>query len=269
MALASLGACTAPAGEDEISSSEGALRALDTDESAFLGLLNAYRAQNGLAPLTATPLLNQVAYDHSLDMGQKAYFDHNDLNGVNPFDRMKNAGYRGGAMAENIAAGNSSAQGTFDQWKYSAGHNANMLGTAYRAIGIGRAAVPGSPYTYYWTTDFGDVVDGSQLPGGGTTGGGTTGGGTTGGGTTAVAQLYTDYGYRGRTQSLAVGRYTLSRLSGVGNDSVSSLRVPSTLKVTLYQNDNFGGTSVVFTGNSFYVGSAFNDQASSVVVEAR
>ncbi len=277
---APLAACSAGVNDDTIVASEGALRALDTEESAFLSLINAYRAQNGLAALTATPLLNQVAYDHSLDLGQNRYFDHNDLQGNSPFARMKNAEYRGGAMAENIAAGNSSAQATFDQWKGSAGHNANMLGAAYRAIGIGRAAVTGSPYTYYWTTDFGDVVDGSQLPGGGgpdastpdadtPDAGSADEGANDSGAPPAVAQLFTDANYLGRTQALVIGRYPLAQLSVVGNDSVSSLKVPATLKVTLFQNDNFGGTSRVYTGDTWYLGRARNDQASSVVVEAR
>jgi uncharacterized protein YkwD len=147
---------------DEVSESSQELRQLDAEEAEFLRLINAHRAANGnLPPLTATPLLNQVAYDHSLDMAKNKYFDHNDLNGVNPFDRMKNAGYQGGWMAENIAAGNETAAKTFEQWKNSSGHNANMLGTHYTAIGIGRAYDAASPYRWYWTTDFGDKVDGS------------------------------------------------------------------------------------------------------------
>jgi hypothetical protein len=74
---------------------------------------------------------------------------------------MKNAGYQGGWMAENIAAGNETAAKTFEQWKNSPGHNTNMLGEHYRAIGIGRAYDAASPYRWYWTTDFGDRIDDS------------------------------------------------------------------------------------------------------------
>ena len=38
--------------------------------------------------------------------------------------------------------------------------NANMLSTSYSAIGIGRAYTAGSPYSWYWTTEFGGVNDG-------------------------------------------------------------------------------------------------------------
>jgi uncharacterized protein YkwD len=62
-------------------------------------------------------------------------------------------------MGENIAAGFSTAQDVFNAWKNSPGHNANMLDPSFKAIGIGLATVSGSSYTYYWTTDFGGVVD--------------------------------------------------------------------------------------------------------------
>ena len=48
----------------------------------------------------------------------------------------------------------------FDGWKGSPGHNANMLGTNYTTIGIGRYFLQGSTYGWYWTTDFGGFSDG-------------------------------------------------------------------------------------------------------------
>ena len=155
-------ACGAPGAPVERSqASDEALRNLDDQEQAFLGLINQYRQSQGLAPLTATPLLNQVAYDHSNDMATNDYFDHNDKAGHSPFDRMKTAGYDGGYMAENIAAGNADAQSTFEQWRNSPGHDENMRGPHYVAIGIGRAYGSTAPYSWYWTTDFGNYVDDS------------------------------------------------------------------------------------------------------------
>lgn len=141
-----------------------ALRGLDAEEAAFVQLLNTYRAANGRAPVVATRLLNQVAYDHSLDMGTRRYFSHNSPEGTSPFQRMREAGYSGG-RAENIAAGNADAQRTFTQWRNSPGHNTNMLDSSSRAIGIGRAYVAGSPYRYYWTNVFGTVVDSTAITG--------------------------------------------------------------------------------------------------------
>lgn len=51
---------------------------------------------------------------------------------------------------------------------------------------------------------------------------------------------------------------------GTWNDVVSSLRVSPGCTATLYQHDQFGGTSQQFTGEVAYVGNAFNDWASSI-----
>jgi uncharacterized protein YkwD len=163
LAVTALGAaCVAHEDQgEELGDSTEALRNLESEEAEFLRLINEYRTKSGRAALTATPLLNQVAYDHLLDMATKGYFDHTNKEGQSPFDRMRAAGYTGGAMSENLAAGNSTAAKTFEQWKSSSGHNANMLGSAYRAIGIGRVYLASSPYRFYWTTVFGDKVDSS------------------------------------------------------------------------------------------------------------
>lgn len=139
------------------------LRDLDGEEAAFVRLLNDYRASMGLPALTATRLLNQVAYDHSLAMGTQGFFSHTAPSGSTPFTRMSAAGYPYG-VAENIAAGNADAARTFTQWRNSPGHNTNMLNARARAIGVGRAFVSGSRYRYYWTNIFGSVVDGSANP---------------------------------------------------------------------------------------------------------
>jgi hypothetical protein len=126
---------------------------------AFLGLINQYRAQNGLEPLAMSPTLTTAARDHSQDMATQNYFDHTGLNGSTFSQRIAAAGYPGGTLAENIFAGDPTAQGAFEWWRNSPGHNANMLNPAYKAIGIGRATAPGSDFGWYWTTTFGDVVD--------------------------------------------------------------------------------------------------------------
>ncbi len=161
LALGALARCGGGADGDAFAVSE--LRNPDAEEAAFVRLLNNYRASQGLAPVTATPLLNQVAYDHSLAMGTQRFFSHNDPSGGTPFTRMAAAGYPNG-VAENIAAGNAGAAATFEQWRTSPGHNTNMLSARARAIGIGRAYVANSQYRYYWTNVFGSVVDSSATP---------------------------------------------------------------------------------------------------------
>jgi uncharacterized protein YkwD len=128
---------------------------LNSTEAAFLGLINAYRAQNALGPLTATGTLNVASYDHSLDMNVNSYFSHTSQNGDSPWDRMTVAGYDYNTYkGENIAAGYATPQAVFDGWRNSPGHNANMLNEHFNAIGIGFVSEG-----HHWTTDFGGIVD--------------------------------------------------------------------------------------------------------------
>ena len=135
---------------------------VDSEEQAFLGLINAYRAQNGKGALTISTNLGRAATWHGGDMGTKNYFSHTDSLGRSPSTRAQNCDYPGGA-GENIAAGTnwSSAQSVFNAWKASSGHNANMLNGGYTKIGIARVYTAGSQYSWYWVTDFGLVDDGT------------------------------------------------------------------------------------------------------------
>ena len=139
---------------------------LDSQETAFLTLINNYRAANGRSALKVSPNLNRASTWLGQDMGSKAYFSHTDSLGRSPSTRAQNCGYAGGA-GENIAAGTvwDTAQEAFDAWRNSSGHNANMLNSSYRVIGIARVQVPGSPYNWYWVTNFGTYDDsGSGTP---------------------------------------------------------------------------------------------------------
>jgi uncharacterized protein YkwD len=136
---------------------------LDNEEQAFLTLINQHRATNGVGPLTPCTSLNRAAQGHSEDMRDQNYFSHTGLNGSSPWDRACWACYQHGcgpttAMAENIAAGNSGAQATFNQWLNSPGHNANMLNGNFTMIGIGRAT-GGGTYGVYWTNVFGGITE--------------------------------------------------------------------------------------------------------------
>src|SRR3989442_1964867 len=139
--------------------------ALDGEEQAFLGLINQYRAQNGLGGLSLDGQLNDASKWMSQDMCAKNYFSHTDSLGRDPFTRMAAFGYNYNTWkGENLAAGTDTAQSAFDLWKSSPGHNANMLNGNFTVIGIGRAYTPGSPFGWYWTTDFGGQGDAGAPP---------------------------------------------------------------------------------------------------------
>ena len=133
---------------------------MDAEEKAFLVLINNYRAQNGLAPLALSYTLTKSSQWKSADMANNSYFAHDDQS-RSWSQRIGDCGYGFNTwLGENIAAGYVTAQSVFNAWKASPGHNANMLGTNFTAIGIGRYYRAGSPYGWYWTTDFGGVSDG-------------------------------------------------------------------------------------------------------------
>lgn len=140
---------------------------LSPQEQQFLTLINQYRASKGLPALKASKALNVASFYHSKDMAVRKYFSHTTKSpllagqsGATPWARMADAGYGYSTYkAENIAAGQTTAQAVFNAWKASSGHNANMLNPNYKVIGIGMAVVSGSPYGTYWTTDFGGFVD--------------------------------------------------------------------------------------------------------------
>jgi uncharacterized protein YkwD len=129
---------------------------LTSDEAQVLALVNKERASAGCGALTVNPILVAVARAHSKDMAVRGYFDHNSPDGKSPFDRMRDAGYKGGLMGENIAAGQPTPAAVMDAWMKSPGHRANILNCGYKVIGIGVYSLASSPYRIYWTQDFGD-----------------------------------------------------------------------------------------------------------------
>ena len=63
----------------------GAEAAQDSEEQAFLTLINSYRTQNGLGTLSLNTQLNNAADWMSVDMGANNYFSHTDSLGRDPF----------------------------------------------------------------------------------------------------------------------------------------------------------------------------------------
>jgi len=137
----------------------------DEEERAFLKLINDYRAQNGVAPLALSQAMGAAAEHHSADMATNNYFSHTLSGGLIWSQNMTNHGYTYNTYrGENIAAGNELASNTFLQWKNSPTHNANMLDSHFAAIGVGRVYDADSTWKWYWTTNFGGVVDAPAVP---------------------------------------------------------------------------------------------------------
>lgn len=132
-------------------------------ECEVLALVNQKRAQGAscggvpyppAGPLTRNALLTQSARGHAKDMGDKGYFSHQGLDGKSPFDRMKEAGYSGGTMGENIAAGQPSPASVVEGWMQSTGHCQNIMQGKYKDLGVGYY-LGAQGYKHYWVQNFG------------------------------------------------------------------------------------------------------------------
>lgn len=129
----------------------------DSEERAFLDLINDYRRSKGEGALTLNNNLGAAANFHSRDMAKKNYFKHTLKNGDSAEQNIRRFGYTNYvAVGENIAAGYETANDVMKAWKSSPGHDRNMRSSRFTEIGIGRAHSKGSKYGWYWTTTFGD-----------------------------------------------------------------------------------------------------------------
>ncbi len=133
---------------------------VDAEEHAFLDIINGYRAENGLQPLTLSANLNRAATWMATDMATNNRFGHIDSVDRGPFERTVDCGYPVPA-GENLAAGSRRHQAgaAFELFRNSPGHNSNMLEPRYRQIGIARVYRPGSRHSWYWATNFGTIDD--------------------------------------------------------------------------------------------------------------
>lgn len=143
-----------------------------TEARKMLSMINSFRTGSDAwywseDNQTKTQCSNLQNLDYDYDLEKIAMlraaeialrFDHTRPNGGTCFDAYKTVSSTYTAVGENIAAGYSSTESTFVQWreddeKYSGqGHRRNMLSSSFNAVGIGHVAVNG---THYWVQEFG------------------------------------------------------------------------------------------------------------------
>ncbi|HVY36073.1 MAG TPA: Ig-like domain-containing protein, partial [Candidatus Paceibacterota bacterium] len=84
-----------------------------------------------------------------------------------------------------------------------------------------------------------------------------------------VVTLYKDCNYGGTPTSLPAGTYTLAQLQAAGilNNDVSSIFIASGYRTTLYDGDNFTGSSLALTSSvSCLIDKSFNDLTTSLAI---
>ncbi len=147
---------------------------IDTEEWNFLKLINDYRATFGLSPLKISVKLTESADWMSNDMAVSGHLDHVDSKGRNINTRIPSFGYSAPHIAENIAWVGPTGQSAFDAWKNGCDGDANGNNCTYahreqmkdaQAVAIGIARVQSThDQNWYWTTDFGSVLDAEITP---------------------------------------------------------------------------------------------------------
>ena len=146
----------------------GANPVLDTEEKAFVVLLNNYRTSIGLNPLQVSISLTRAADWFNRDLTirtDKTNLRHDDSLGRDYVERLADFGYGYNTWTgENIAGGQLTAQQVFDEWLASPTHAIHMRDAHYTTMGIARFYSATAKYGWYWTNDFGGVNDPQVLP---------------------------------------------------------------------------------------------------------
>jgi uncharacterized protein YkwD len=128
-----------------------------------LALVNQARAEprrcGGQSFAAAPPLawddkLAAAARAHSAEMAQARVLSHTGRDGKSVDARVTRAGYAWRFVAENIAAGQPSAEEVTAGWIASPGHCANLMSPKASVMGLAYALAPGSDMGIYWTQVF-------------------------------------------------------------------------------------------------------------------
>jgi uncharacterized protein YkwD len=139
--------------------SSSSAAALPSASAHVLQLVNEVRA-NGTRcggksfgpapPLQRSGTLDSVASQHAVDMARHDYFEHVDLSGRSPADRVRASGYRGILVGENIAYGPASADEAVTGWLQSTGHCENIMDPRFVEMGLAVAPGHGAKRGMYW-----------------------------------------------------------------------------------------------------------------------
>jgi uncharacterized protein YkwD len=101
-------------------------------------------------PVRLSGTLAEVALGHASDMALHDYFEHQDLSGRSPADRVRAIGYRETLVGENIAYGPQSADEVVQGWLDSPGHCENIMDPRFSEMGLAFAAGQASRRGLYW-----------------------------------------------------------------------------------------------------------------------
>ena len=108
------------------------------------------RRYNAAPPVKPDATLKATAAAHAKDMARHGRMTHDGSDGSTPAERATRAGYPWRFVAENVAAGQTTADEVVATWIASPGHCANIMNPELREMGIAFAFDAASSDGTYW-----------------------------------------------------------------------------------------------------------------------
>ena len=119
---------------------------LDPDE--VRSRISAYRQAHGLSAVTVDPALMALAQSQANAMASANHLSHEIAGSLD--HRLNASHHPKGYAVENVSAGYANADAAIAGWQRSPGHNANLLDTKMRRMGIAAADAPDTRFKTYW-----------------------------------------------------------------------------------------------------------------------
>ncbi len=120
----------------------------EVDAAGAREMISLYRRNNGLAPLTLDPRLQEAARARADVMARAGSLDPSVRGPLR--DHLAAAGVMGSRAVENVSAGYHTLAEAFSGWRQSRPHNAKMLDSRATRMGLATAYAPDKKYKVYW-----------------------------------------------------------------------------------------------------------------------
>jgi uncharacterized protein YkwD len=124
-------------------------------QAEVLSNLNAQRRAHGLSALKLSAKLDKAAQGHACDNANRRSISHDSSDGGTLKTRLRKAGYKFRAAAENTGRGFGSGTRAVEWWMNSPKHRYNILFDRVRDVGIGIAMSDAPDSKLHWVLNFG------------------------------------------------------------------------------------------------------------------
>ncbi|MEI9916078.1 MAG: CAP domain-containing protein [Methylovirgula sp.] len=134
-----------------LSDRERAARHVRVDPAQAASLISQYRNTRGLGAVAPDAVLQGLAQAQADSMAAHNVLSHTVDGALSA--RFDAAGLAQTTAVENVSAGYFSLPAALAGWRNSPEHNANLLASKMRRLGIATAYAPGTRYLVFWALD--------------------------------------------------------------------------------------------------------------------